>query len=126
MSQPLMASFDLVTHMPSTRTIKVKKDTDRLRLEKLYGQVREFREGSSPTISRNKVLGELKAHFPNDWLLSIELLELAQGGSDREFASEILEHLEEVKLRRPEVGHLIDDGITLARGETVSYRNEAS
>ncbi len=116
-----LASFDLVTHVPSTRTIKVRKDTDRLRLEKLYGQVREFREGSSPAISRNKVLGEIKNHFPNDWLLSIELFELAQGDSDRAFAAEILEHLEEVKRLRPEVGHLIDDGITLARGQKVTY-----
>lgn len=115
------ASFDRVTHTPETTTIKPKKSPERLRLERLYGQVREFREGTNTTVSRNKVLRELKNHFPEDWLLPVELYELAKGGKDADFASEILDHLEAVKQRRPDIGHLVDDGVALARGETVTY-----
>ncbi|EAR17073.1 aromatic amino acid hydroxylase [Robiginitalea biformata] len=115
------ASFDRVTHTPETTTIKPRKSPERLRLERLYGQVREFREGTNTTISRNKVLRELKNHFPEDWLLPVELYELAKGGKDADFAGEILDHLEAVKQRRPEIGHLVDDGVSLARGETVTY-----
>lgn len=114
-------SFDLVSHVPSEKTIKVNKDARQTKLERLYGQVREFREGTNTTVSRNKILGVLKEEYPGDWLLPVELYELARGGEDRSFAEEILEHLEGVKQRRPKVGHLIDDGIALARGKKVVY-----
>ncbi|WP_445381318.1 aromatic amino acid hydroxylase [Robiginitalea sp. IMCC43444] len=113
-------SFDLVTHKTGSTTIKIKKDQKRQQLERLYRQIREFREGINTTISRNKVLQELQANHPNDWLLSVELLELATGAQDAPFAKEIREHLETVKQQRPEVGHLIDDGIALAAGNRVA------
>ncbi|MDX1332202.1 MAG: aromatic amino acid hydroxylase [Robiginitalea sp.] len=115
-----LQSFDLVSHVPSEQTIRVQKDAMRQQLERLYGQIREFREGTNTTISRNKVFRELKANYPKDWLLSVELYELARAGSDTAFASEILEHLEKVKQDRPEVGHLIDDGIALVEGNKVT------
>lgn len=114
-------SFNLISHVPQTQTIKVEKDPERQDLERLYGQVRQYREGTNTTISRNKVLKEAATRFPEDWLLSVELFELANGARDQAFAREILEHLEAVKQQRPEVGHLIDDGISLARGQRVTY-----
>ena len=89
-------------------------------MERLYGQIREFREGTNTTISRNKVFRELKANHPKDWLLSVELYELARAGGDDTFASEILGHLEKVKQDRPEVGHLIDGGIALVEAGKVT------
>ena len=115
-----LESFDLVSHVPSEQTIKVDKDQRRAQLEKLYGQIREFREGTNTTISRNKVFGVLKSDHPEDWLLSIELYELAIDGKDTDFAREILDHLEKVKQQRPEVGHLIDNGIGLVEANKVT------
>lgn len=106
-------SFDLTSHVPSETTIKVQRDIKREQLEKLYGQIREFREGTNTTISRNKVFQELKASHPEDWLLSVEIYELARADGNQDFAQEILKHLEQVKLQRPEVGHLIDGGIAM-------------
>ena len=106
-------SFDLISHEISSRTIKVEKSTERLKLEQLYGQIRQFREGTNTTISRNKVFKEVKENYPEDWLLSVELYELAKKNSDLEFAREISEHLEQVKQRNPKLGHLIDDGLAL-------------
>ena len=113
-------SFDLVSHVPSEQTIKVARDQKRQQLEQLYGQIREFREGTNTTISRNKVFGVLKANHPEDWLLNVELYELARQGQDEEFAGEILSHLEQVKRDRPDIGHLIDGGIGLVDAEMVS------
>ena len=113
-------SFDLVSHGPSEKTIKVEKDKRRQKLELLYGQVRDFREGVNTTVSRNKILGVLMNEYPEDWLLSVELYELAKGEADRDFAREILRHHEDVKQRRPEVGHLIDHGIALVQGKKVT------
>ncbi|MGB5404967.1 aromatic amino acid hydroxylase [Robiginitalea sp.] len=108
-----LSSFDLNSHVPEETTIKVHKDPKREQLEKLYGQIREFREGTNTTISRNKVFQEIKASHPEDWMLSVEIYELARAEENEVFATEILQHLEQVKGERPEVGHLIDGGITL-------------
>ncbi len=115
-----LSSFDLISHVPSETTIKVKKDPKREQLEKLYGQIREFREGTNRTISRNKVFQELRASHPSDWLLAVEIYELARADQNEAFAAEILAHLERVKLQRPEVGHLIDGGVSLVDSEMVS------
>ncbi|MCM5664228.1 aromatic amino acid hydroxylase [Galbibacter mesophilus] len=106
-------SFDLITHIPSEKTRKAAKSEETQRLESLYRQVREYREGKNKTISRHKVFEQIQENFPNDWLLSVELYELTKSNGDEDFASEILEHLESVKRNRPKVGHLIDDGIAL-------------
>ncbi len=115
-----LVSFDLISHVPGEHTIKVRKDEKRMELEQLYGQVREFREGTNTTISRTKVFHRLREKHPEDWLLSVELYELARAGQDEAFAAEILEHLERVKQDRPGVGHLIDHGIALAEVERVT------
>ncbi len=107
-------SFDLVSHKLTETTIKAKKTQETTQLELLYQQIRDFREGTNTTISRNKVFQEVKANYPKDWLLSVELYELAVSNGDEEFAADIIEHLEKVKQENPKLGHLIDDGLTLA------------
>ena len=113
-----LSSFDLVTHKVSSTTIKPIKSPERKKLELLYHQIRDFREGTNTTISRNKVFKELKDQYPNDWLLSVELYELARNTNDKTFAEEIVQHLNDVKNNHPKLGHLIDDGIQLV--DTVS------
>jgi phenylalanine-4-hydroxylase len=112
-------SFDLITHEISSTTIKSESTEQQTQLEKYYEQVRHFREGKNTTISRHKVLDALQNEYPNDWLLSVELYELAKTNGDSDFAEEIAAHLEEVKKDRPEVGHLIDDGLALVEGGLV-------
>ncbi len=106
-------SFDLITHVPSTKTIQVKKTKERKALEALYQQVRDYREGNNSTISRTKVLEALIQNHPNDWLLPVELYELAQIGNESELSEKILKHLEHIKQQKPELGHLIDDGLKI-------------
>nr|WP_299345021.1 aromatic amino acid hydroxylase [Allomuricauda sp.] len=106
-------SFNLITHELTETTIKPHKSDERLELEQYYRQVRDFREGKNTTISRNKVFKELQNKHPNDWLLSVELFELAKKNGDTNFAKDILAHLEAVKQNNPNVGHLIDDGVDL-------------
>ena len=112
-------SFDLITHIPSEQTIKQKRSASTIRLEQLYQQIREYREGTNRTISRHKVFDEIRDNYPKDWLLSVELYELAVMDGDQDFAEEIVAHLETVKLERPETGHLIDNGISLVQPSKV-------
>ena len=108
-----LTSFNLVSHKIVKATIKPIKSKEKLYLEQLYLQIRDFRIGKNTTISRNKVLQELKTNYPTDWLLSVELYELAKNNDDKAFAKEIVVHLESVKQDNPKIGHLIDDGLAL-------------
>ena len=106
-------SFNLITHVPSSKTIHVKKSKERLELESLYQQVRDYREQKNKTISRTKVLEQLIDKHPNDWLLSVELYELAFKANEKKLCESILKHLETVKQNNPNVGHLIDGGLEI-------------
>lgn len=113
-------SFDLVNHEISSSTEKTEVSKERQQLENYYKQVREFREGKNTTISRHKVFQKICNQFPNDWLLSVELYELAKNNEDIDFAEEISAHLETVKQNNPKVGQLIDDGLALVNESLVS------
>ena len=110
-------SFDLLDHELS-KTISNKDDLSDSGIELYYQQIRDFREGKNTTISRNKVFKEVKERFPKDWLLSVELYELAIANGDTNFALEIKDHLEHVKRNQPNLGHLIDDGLSLMDSPT--------
>jgi len=112
-------SFDLVTHELSSTTIRPERSPEFKKLEQYYRQIRDFREGTNTTISRNKVFNVIREDFPDDWLLSVELYELAKNNGDKDFYNAILSHLEKVKQNNPKVGHLIDDGISLVNGSVV-------
>ena len=48
-----------------------------------------------------------------DWLLPVEIYELAKKNGDTKFEKEIQKHLESIKQENPKLGHLIDAGIAL-------------
>lgn len=104
-------SFDLITHVPSTKTIKAKKTEERTALEALYRSVRDIREGRSEA-PLQPVFAALVERFPNDWLLSVEIAELLHQRHDA-LLDDVLAHLDDVKTRRPEIAHLIDNGLDL-------------
>ncbi len=113
-------SFDLITHKTSSNTIHVKKSKERLILENLYQQVRDYREGINKTISRTKVLEQLIDEYPNDWLLPVELYELAYIGNETVLRGKILNHLEAIKQINPKLGHLIDDGLRILKNNKIN------
>lgn len=114
-----LSSFDLIKHEITNTTIKPIKNDESSQLELYYQQIKEYREGVNTTISRNKVFQEIKNNYPKDWLLSVELYELAKSSNDYDFGQEIVLHLETVKQNNPKVGHLIDDGLTLVNQSLV-------
>ncbi len=112
-------SFDLITHKPSSSTIKSEKTSERLELESLYQSVRNIREGRNTKFSLQAAFDLLKKYHRKDWLLPVEIYELVID-RDPKFASEIKNYLEEIKKRRPEVAHLIDNGIELIESKLVT------
>lgn len=119
-----LSSFELVTHSVSSTSQKREMSEAQAKLEQYYEQIRHFREGKNTTISRHKVFEAIALNFPNDWLLSVELYELAKANGDTDFAKEIATHLETVKLSNPKVGHLIDDGLGLVNTIFQSEKTE--
>ncbi len=104
-------SFDMVTHVPSSQTIKAKKSAEREELENLYQNIRDRREGRKTDLSVQDVFQKLKQNHPNDWLLSVEIAELLHLSNNKQELQEVLAHLDDVKNRRPEIAHLIDGGL---------------
>lgn len=108
-----VSSFDMITHVPTSHTIKQKKSSKREELENLYLNIRKLREGKSAEITLKEAFGAVTANHENDWLLSVEIAELAKKENHSDLIDKVLNHLEKVKTKRPEIAHLIDGGLAL-------------
>jgi phenylalanine-4-hydroxylase len=106
-------SFDLISHVPTSKTIKAKHTAERDDLELLYHTVRTIRETKDTTASLEPIFQKLKTNHPNDWLLSVEIVELLKNKEESQLLQEMLIHLERLKETRPEVAHLITGGLDL-------------
>ena len=112
-------SFDLITHTPSSTTIKSKKTPEKEELESLYLSVSNIRKGENTKFSLSAAFDILKKFHKNDWLLSVEIYELA-AENDQKLADEVKVHLEDLKNKRPEIAHLITDGIEMTEAKMVT------
>ncbi|MEK6153450.1 aromatic amino acid hydroxylase [Flavobacteriaceae bacterium 3-367] len=107
-------SFDDLHRVSKTKTVKVKKDSRTLALEQLYQQVRDMRIGSEMDWDEVRALFKsLQEHHPNDWLLAVELYELTKTGNEENLSASLAAHLTVIKQNNPQLGPLIDDGVTL-------------
>ena len=106
-------SFDLIAHVPSSKTIKASTSEERDALEVLYHTVRNIRETKDTTTSLAPIFEKLKEEHANDWLLCVELAELLKARNETQLLNEILSHLENLKKQRPEVAQLISNGLEL-------------
>ena len=106
-------SFDLITHVPSSETIKAKKTAEKTELEHLYQNIRNLREGKMSELTLETVFKTVSEKHPNDWLLSVEITELLQKDKNEILLQKVLHHLEKIKTIRPTVAHLISGGLDL-------------
>jgi phenylalanine-4-hydroxylase len=106
-------SFDLISHVPSSKTIKAKQTAERDDLEVLYQTVRSIRESNDTTTSLEPIFEKLQNNHPNDWLLSIEIIELLNTRNETNLMQQVLLHLENLKKQRPEIEKLISNGLEL-------------
>ncbi|MNE54458.1 hypothetical protein D3C80_1492360 [compost metagenome] len=106
-------SFDLISHVPSSKTIKAKHTAERDDLELLYHSVRKIRETKDTTASLEPIFQKLREDHPKDWLLAVEITELLKDRNEPKLLQEVMAYLEKLKENRPEVAHLIDGGLEL-------------
>ena len=112
-------SFNLITHKISSKTIKTQKTEKRRELEDLYESVRNFREGKNTKYGIQAVFDILKKDHQKDWLLATEIYELALE-HDLKLAKITKDYLEKIQDKRPEIAHLIEDGISMAKAKLVT------
>ena len=106
-------SFDMISHVPSSQTIKHKKSAEREELESLYQKVRVIREENNNQLSLENIFNKVKINYPNDWLLSVEIAELLNKDNEETLLQDVLKHLELLKNKRPEISRLIENGLSL-------------
>jgi phenylalanine-4-hydroxylase len=106
-------SFDMITHVPSSTTIKPKFSESRNELEGLYESVREIRENKVSNLTLNTIFNKVRTNHPNDWLLSVEIAELCKVADNNSLLEDVLNHLNGLKAKRPEVKKLITNGLEL-------------
>ncbi|MFI8377213.1 aromatic amino acid hydroxylase [Leeuwenhoekiella sp. NPDC079379] len=112
-------SFNLINHQVSSSTVKTAYNEKRRELENLYLAVRNYREGKNTQFSPEAVFDILKEYHSNDWLLSIELYELAVADNIENLKLAVLKHLEQLQSQKPKLKHLIKDGLDLINNSHV-------
>lgn len=109
-------SFQNLYHISNNETAVKTSDAVKVELEGLYQNVRDLRKNQhyaeDDIIS---ILNTLETKHPNDWLLPLECLELAYEKGYTDLTYLIENKLVEVSEKRPEIAHLISDGIALIK-----------
>ena len=107
-------SFDNLHHVSDTKTIKTEKDSTTLELENLYKEVREMRESNAVNEQKAETIyASLLNNHTEDWLLTLELLELVSGTQNLNLKEQLTDRLNELKNNRTDITHLIESGISL-------------
>jgi phenylalanine-4-hydroxylase len=107
-----VSSFEDIGKVSETKTTKITYSSAEIELYKLYEEVRQMRE--EKTVTNNKlqtILSTLQSKFSNDWLLPLELYELAIA-YDLESKDAILQHLKTLQQHKA-VEKLITNGLAL-------------
>ncbi|MGO4904459.1 aromatic amino acid hydroxylase [Flavobacterium sp. W20_MBD1_R3] len=106
-------SFDLISHLPSSKTIKVEQTVERTNLEVLYQTIRNIRKTKDTETSLEPIFKNLQTNHPKDWLATVEITELLKDRNEPQLLQETLVYLDHLKTIRPEVAHLIAGGLDL-------------
>jgi phenylalanine-4-hydroxylase len=122
-------SFELKRHDLSTHGPKPELSEQEQDLDSLYNEVLLIRDrkGTAQSLDKSKlaeIFNQVRKHFPNDWLLALEIYELillnTPNGSLVEMRKEVAAYLSHLTTTRPEIGHLIKGGLSLLEKDLVN------
>ncbi len=105
-------AWGLSFNPPEEKTHKIEHNEISKSLHKLYQQVREIREEQTGFEAVPQIWNQLKQDYPDEWLLAMELFELAKQ-EKMNVEEEIVEHLEKMQNRIPEFTTRINNGLKL-------------
>ena len=113
-------SFNMVTHELETKTKKTEIAPKEQKRRDLYKEVKGMRENNLvPEDKLAEIFRILKSEYPTEWLLPVELYELA---FHNKFVlqQDIKEYLLQLISQQKEVAHLIEDGIRLSENPVMT------
>jgi phenylalanine-4-hydroxylase len=107
-------AFKLSYPAPKEKTHKILHSREARKLHTLYQEVRDIRTDGHPFKRIPDIWQVLKNDYPNDWLLPLEILELAtkhriRRGLDDEIKTFLLDRQQQ----NPELTNLINNGLNL-------------
>src|SRR5947207_13626358 len=107
-------AYNQVALIPKERTIKVRSDAKRKRLENLYAQVRKIRDSKVGYERLGEIWETQQAEHPNDWLLSMEIFEILETTEQQpEVKRRIADFLKEKERETKDLSTLISWGFRL-------------
>lgn len=106
-------AFELTFDPPTEKTIKIKYTEEELALHRLYEKVRLMRENGSGDVSE---WFEKTESLTSDWLLSLELYEIAKDRGESEVADAFKERLLAKAEANADWKKMILDGLALTDG----------
>lgn len=102
--------IDPQEHISAQSTLSV----ERTELDDLYQQIRDIRENKSSIESLTKIKSRLDSLAPEDWLLRLEMLELAIHHQELTWIRSLRKDLDILMSKKPSLQFLIRNGIQLA------------
>lgn len=113
-------SFDMITHKLESKAKKTEIPPKVQTLRDLYQKVRFLRENNSATeAALREIFGQIKSDYPQEWLLPVEVYELAYLNK-YQLQNEIREYLISLSKTLTEISHLIEDGIFLSENPVIN------
>jgi len=107
-------AFHDLAKIPTEHTFKVVVDKSLKRLQDLYADIREIRQGKREIEKLKPVFSNLKKNYPDDWLLVLEVYELCiEKNLPSNFIIEVYDWLQDVNNRNPQYDKLIENGLRL-------------
>ncbi len=100
--------YGLKYDAPTEKTHKITYSDSNRNHHQLYAMVREIREDKAPKEKLNEIWQDYSLHFAEDWLLGAEILEISRI-HQMELTTDILSHLEKIKLQYPDLSNLINN-----------------
>jgi phenylalanine-4-hydroxylase len=105
-------AYELEYPVPKEKTHKIIHSSRALRLHFLYQLIRDVRDNKINTDSIAGIWNEIKNDYPEEWLLPLEILELAMNTKEyRGLEAEIRDYLVKVKSAAPDLKRLVENGM---------------
>lgn len=107
-------SFDLSAHKINEKTKTQDSKKNNNTVDGYYQKLRQYRAGKLQSLSLTQFYEQTKQHFSTNWLLGIELYELAIKDAKPQLAATLKNELLTIKQQHPKIATLITDGLWLA------------
>jgi phenylalanine-4-hydroxylase len=108
--------YGIKYEVPKEKTHQIEYDQHAVQLHKFYHDIRMIRETGKDNGQLTDIWAKFSAEFPEDWLLSVEILELVkQLDVNSGLEEKVIEHLNQLRQQKPEIKQIVENGLSLVK-----------